>query len=166
MKNNKIDKYFEDYEGRCKIIPCRDLMKFEGNMDETKEEILEAFREERIISDWSLKEGIFDNGELVQKEDDEDCIDDEDEYIWNELVCYCMKNGYLVIYEVPVPYNVKKKEDGTFSSFSYSWGHYQTHYIHLDDLMQLTPILKNIDEEMKEQAYKEEQENKKEKLNA
>ena len=159
MKDNKIENYLEEYNGRCKIIPCCDLGKMEGGINELKDDILEAFREERIISSWSLKEGIFDNGELVQKEDDEDYID-EDEYIWNELVCYCMKNGYLVIYEVPVPYDVKKKEDGTFSSFGWSWGCYQTHYIHIDDLMQLTPILKNIDDEMKEKSYKEEQEKK------
>ena len=131
----------------------------EGNFDNIKEEIIDAFREERIISDWSLKEGIFKDGELIDSDAyEDDCYENEEDYIWQELVCHCMKTGFFVIYESPVPCDVKKHKDGSYS-YSFSWGYTQTNYIHLEDLTQLSSILKNIDEEMKNKEYENKDKN-------
>lgn len=154
MKNNNLDKYTDNYDGRCKIIPCQDFEQMEDRFDNLREEIMEAFCEERIISDWKLKKGIFENGELVNTDEVEN-YDSEEDYIWYQLVCKIMKKGFFVIYELPVPLNVKKHKDGSYS-FTFSWGYYQTYYIHLEDITQLSSVLKNIDKEMKETEYKKE----------
>ena len=69
-----------------------------------------------------------------------------------------MKTGFFVIYESPVPCDVKKHKDGSYS-YSFSWGYTQTNYIHLEDLTQLSSILKNIDEEMKNKEYENKDKN-------
>lgn len=38
------------------------------------------------------------------------------------------------------------------------WGYYQTHYIHLPDISQLSAVLSNLDDWMLEEVYNEEQE--------
>ena len=157
MKDNRLGKYTESYNGKCVIIPCGDFEKMEGNFDNIKEEIIDAFRDERIISNWNLKEGIFKDGELIDDDDEVEDFESEEDYIWQVLVCPCMKTGFFVIYESPVPCNVKKLDDGSYS-YHFSWGYTQTNYIHLEDLTQLSSILKNIDEEMKEQEYKKNKE--------
>ncbi len=152
MSELKLRDIKQEYNGRCKIIPCCDLPKIEDNFDSLKEDIIEAFREQRIISNWTLREGA------LEKFDDED-FDNENERIetfWLELVCRCLNKGFLVIYEVPVPSGVRK-ENGRISGFSFSWGYYQTHYINLEDISELTAVLSNLDEHIVEEVYKEEQ---------
>lgn len=155
MSELKLKNIKQEYEGRCKIIPCRDLPKLEDNFDDLKNDIIEVFREQRIISNWTLREGA------LEKYDDEDLDEDERiETFWLELVCKCLNSGFLVIYEVPVPSCVRK-ENGKISGFSYSWGYYQTHYIHLEDISELTSVLSNLDDYIVEEVYKEEQGEKK-----
>ena len=151
MSELKLKNIKQEYEGRCKIIPCCDLPKIEDNFDCLKDDIIEAFREQRIISNWTLKDGA------LEKYDDEYLDEDERiEAFWLEFVCKCLNSGFLVIYEVPVPSNVRK-ENGKISGFSYSWGYYQTYYIHLEDISELTAVLSNLDDYIAEEVYKEEQ---------
>ena len=117
MNKNNIIKYKEKYNGKCLIVPCEDLEKMEGNFNNIKEEIIDAFREERIISDWSLKKSIFKDGELIDSEAyEDDCYENEEDFIWQQLVCRCMRTGFFVIYESPVPCDVKKHKEIKFYS--------------------------------------------------
>ena len=147
----KLKNIKQEYRGRCKIIPCCDLPKLEDNFDDLKNDIIEAFKDQQIISNWTLKDGV------LEKYDDGDLDEDERiEVFWSELVCNCLDRGFLVIYEVPVPSDVRK-ENGKISGFSYSWGYYQTHYIHLENISELTAVLSNLDDYIVEDVYKKEQ---------
>ena len=151
MDRLKLKNIKQEYKGRCKIIPCCDLPKFEDNFDDLKNDIIEAFKDQQIISNWTLKDGV------LEKYDDEDLDEDERiEDFWLELVCDCLNSGFLVIYEVPVPSGVRK-ENGKISVLSYSWGYYQTHYIHLEDISELSAVLSNLDDYIVEEVYRKEQ---------
>lgn len=82
-----------------------------------------------------------------------------EEEFWNEVVCRCLNKGYLVIYELPVPNGIHKNNE-KIEYFSYSWGYFQTHFIHITDLAQLTSVLSNLDDLIIEEKYKEEQQKK------
>ena len=71
MSELKLKPIKQEYEGRCKIIPCCDLPKIEDNFDCLKDDIIEAFREQRIISNWTLKDGV------LEEYDDEDLYENE-----------------------------------------------------------------------------------------
>ena len=156
MTKLKIKDLKTTYNGRCKIIPCCDLSKLEDNFDDLKSEICEAVREQQIISNWALRE------DALQKFDEEDFDSDaeKEEAFWSEFVCQVLNSGFLIIYEVPVPSNVKKS-NGRISNYSFSWGYYQTYFIHLEDLSELTAILSNLDDHIIEDVYNEEQGEKK-----
>jgi len=109
--------------------------------------------ESQIISNWSLKDSV-----LAQYENEDfDNDAEKKEYLWLELICQCLDSGFLVIYEVPVPCNVRK-ENGIVDGYTFSWGYTQTHYIHLIDITQLSSVLSNLDDYVVEEIYKEEQE--------
>lgn len=156
MSELKLKNIKQEYAGHCKIIPCCDLPKIKDNFDDLKNDIVEAFSNQQIINDWTLIEGS------LEKFDNEDFEDDIERFeaFWLELVCKCLNSGFLVIYEVPVPSGVRK-ENGKISSFSYSWGYCQTHYIHLENISELTAVLSNLDDYIVEEVYKEEQGEKK-----
>lgn len=156
MSELKLKNIKQEYAGHCKIIPCCDLPKIEDNFDDLKNDIMEAFSNQQIISGWTLREGS------LEKFDNEDFEDDIERFeaFWLELVCQCLNSGFLVIYEVPVPSGVQK-ENGKISGFSYSWGYCQTYYIHLENISELTAVLSNLDDYIVEEVYKEEQGEKK-----
>lgn len=156
MTKLKIKDLKTAYNGRCKIIPCCDLAKLEDSFDDLKSEICEAVRDQQIISNWTLRE------DALQKFDEEDFENDteKEEAFWSEFVCQVLNSGFLIIYEVPVPSEVKKV-DGRVSSYSFSWGYYQTYFIHLENISELTAILSNLDDCIVEDVYKKEQGEKK-----
>ena len=154
MSNKNIRKFKQEYSGKCTIIPCPDLVKFgEDSFWELKNDIIEAVAEQRIICDWNIKE------EYLKNIDEFD--DDSKEEFWNEIVCDVFSDGFLVIYEYPVPSNVHK-ENGRLSHWSFD-GWTGTNYIHLKDISQLYAVLSNIDDDIVEEVWKEEQEKKSEK---
>lgn len=155
MDKIKLKALTQEYSGRCKIIPCCDLPKMEDDFDGLKDDIADSFKRQQIICDWTLKDGV-----LEKYEDPEDGETDEDVKVlfWEDVVCSCLKDGFLVVYDVPVPRNVKKK-DGKLKSWETSgWGYYQTLYIHLPDISQLSAVLSNLDDRILEDVYNEEQE--------
>lgn len=95
------------------------MPKIESNFDDLKDDIIDAFKDQRIICNWSLKDGV------------------------------------LIIYESPVPHNIRM-ENGKVQSYSCSWGYTQTNYIHLNDITQLSAVLSNLDDELIREEYKEE----------
>ena len=116
------------------------------DFDGLKDDIIDCFKRQQIICGWTLKDGVLEKYE------------DNDELFWEDVVCICLREGFLVIYDVPVPRNVKK-EDGRIKSWqTLGWGYYQTHYIHLPDISQLSAVLSNLDDWMLEEVYNEEQE--------
>lgn len=146
MNKLKLKALTQEYSGRCKIIPCCDLPKMEDDFDGLKDDIIDCFKRKQIICGWTLKDGVLEKYE------------DNDELFWEDVVCICLREGFLVIYDVPVPRNVKK-EDGRIKSWeTFGWGYYQTLYIHLPDISQLSAVLSNLDDQMLEDVYKEEQE--------
>lgn len=146
MNKLKLKALTQEYEGRCKIIPCCDLPKMKDDFDGLKDDIIDCFKRQQIICGWTLKDGVLEKYE------------DNDELFWEDVVCICLREGFLVIYDVPVPRNVKK-EDGRIKSWqTLGWGYYQTHYIHLPDISQLSAVLSNLDDWMLEEVYNEEQE--------
>ena len=67
----KLKNIKQEYKGRCKIIPCCDLPKLEDNFDDLKNDIIEAFKDQQIISNWTLKDGVlekYDDGDLDEDE--------------------------------------------------------------------------------------------------
>lgn len=153
--NIRLQNLEQEYLGRCKIIPCCDLLKIEENFNDLKDDIIDAFVNKTIISNWRLKEGVLEKYNTKEESDD----DAEQEGFWIELVCRCLDKGYLVIYELPVPNHIHKN-NGKIEHFSFSWGHFQTHFLHITDLTQLTAILSNLDDFVIEEKYKEEQREK------
>lgn len=146
MNKLKLKALTQEYSGRCKIIPCCDLPKMKDDFDGLKDDIIDCFKRQQIICGWTLKDGVLEKYE------------DNDELFWEDVVCICLREGFLVIYDVPVPRNVKK-EDGRIKSWqTLGWGYYQTHYIHLPDISQLSAVLSNLDDWMLEEVYNEEQE--------
>lgn len=146
MNKLKLKALTQEYSGRCKIIPCCDLPKMEDDFDDLKDDIIDCFKRKQIICGWTVKDGVLEKYE------------DNDELFWEDVVCICLREGFLVIYDVPVPRNVKK-ENGRFKSWqTLGWGYYQTLYIHLPDISQLSAVLSNLDDWMLEDVYKEEQE--------
>lgn len=146
MRKIKLKNLKQEYEGCCKIIPCCDLPKMEDDFDGLKDDIIDCFKRQQIICDWTLKDGVLERYE------------DNDELFWEDVVCICLREGFLVIYDVPVPRNVKK-EDGRIKSWqTLGWGYYQTLYIHLPDISQLSAVLSNLDDWMLEDVYNKEQE--------
>ena len=146
MNKLKLKALTQEYSGRCKIIPCCDLPKMKDDFDGFKDDIIDCFKRQQIICGWTLKDGVLEKYE------------DNDELFWEDVVCICLREGFLVIYDVPVPRNVKK-EDGRIKSWqTLGWGYYQTHYIHLPDISQLSAVLSNLDDWMLEEVYNEEQE--------
>lgn len=146
MNKLKLKALTQEYSGRCKIIPCCDLPKMEDDFDGLKDDIIDCFKRQQIICDWTLKDGVLEKYE------------DNDELFWEDVVCICLRKGFLVIYDVPVPRNVKKKDGRIKSWQTLGWGYYQTLYIHLPDISQLSAVLSNLDDWMLEDVYKEEQE--------
>lgn len=155
MNKLKLKALTQEYSGRCKIIPCCDLYKIEGDFDDLKDDIIDCFKRQQIICDWSLKDGV-----LEKYEESEAGETDEDVKVlfWEDVVCSCLKEGFLVIYDVPVARNVKKKYGKITSWETSGWGYYQTLYIHLPDISQLSAVLSNLDDQMLEDVYEEEQE--------
>lgn len=146
MNKLKLKALTQEYSGRCKIIPCCDLPKMEDDFDGLKDDIIDCFKRKQIICGWTVKDGVLEKYE------------DNDELFWEDVVCICLREGFLVIYDVPVPRNVKKK-NGRFKSWqTLGWGHYQTLYIHLPDISQLSAVLSNLDDQLLEDVYNEEQE--------
>lgn len=156
MNEIKLKALKQDYRGKCKIIPCCDLPKMENdNFDDTRDDIIEVFKEQRLICDWSLKDGVLEKYENLEEDETEEELK---ETFWNDLVCRCLNEGFLVIYDVPIPKNIKK-DNGKFTSWtSYGWGYYQTFYIHLTYISQLNAVLSNLDDRILEDVWKEEQE--------
>lgn len=91
MNKIKLKNLKQEYEGRCKIIPCCDLPKIESNFDDLKDDIIDAFKDQRIICNWSLKDGVLEK----YKDKDFDNEDEETEYLWLELICQCMNDGFF-----------------------------------------------------------------------
>lgn len=154
MNKLKLKALTQEYGGRCKIIPCCDLPKMEDDFDGLKDDIIDCFKRQQIICDWTLKDGVL---ERYEEPEEEETDEDVKVLFWEDVVCKCLNSGFLVIYEVPVPSGVRKK-NGKISGFSYSWGYYQTHYIHLEDISQLSAVLSNLDDWMLEDVYNKEQE--------
>lgn len=75
MNKLKLKALTQEYSGRCKIIPCCDLPKIESNFDDLKDDIIDAFKDQRIICNWSLKDGV------LEKYKDKDFTEDEIEKI-------------------------------------------------------------------------------------
>lgn len=146
MNKIKLKNLKQEYSGRCKIIPCCDLPKMEDDFDGLKDDIIDCFKRQQIICDWTLKDGFLEKYE------------DNDELFWEDVVCICLREGFLVIYDVPVPRNVKKKDGKIKSWETLGWGYYQTLYIHLPDISQLSAVLSNLDDQLLEDVYNEEQE--------
>jgi hypothetical protein len=143
-----------EYTGKCTIIPCVDLPKYErDSFDDTRNDIIEACWEKRIICNWKFKEDAFKEYEDIEDED----IKDE---FWEDVVCNCLKEGFLIIYTHPVPINITKKDDRIVSWEDNGFGYTQTRYVHLEDISQLNMVLYNIDKEALEEAWREEQEKK------
>lgn len=152
----KLKNLKQEYMGRCNIIPCCDLPKIEGSFNDLKDDIIDSFVNQNIISDWTLKDGVL---EKYNNNEEFDNDDEREEEFWNEVVCRCLNKGYLVIYELPVPNGIHKNNE-KIEYFSYSWGYFQTHFIHITDLAQLTSVLSNLDDMIIEEKYKEEQQKK------
>lgn len=146
MNKLKLKALTQEYSGRCKIIPCCDLPKMEDDFDGLKDDIIDCFKRKQIICGWTLKDGVLGKYE------------DNDELFWEDVVCICLREGFLVIYDVPVPQNVKKKDGKIKSWQTLGWGYYQTLYIHLPDISQLSAVLSNLDDQLLEDVYNEEQE--------
>ena len=146
MNKIKLKNLTQEYSGRCKIIPCCDLPKMEDDFDGLKDDIIDCFKRKQIICGGTLKDGVLEEYE------------DNDELFWEDVVCICLREGFLVIYDVPVPRNVKKKDGKIKSWETLGWGYYQTLYIHLPDISQLSAVLSNLDDWMLEEVYNEEQE--------
>lgn len=154
MNELKLNNLTEEYEGKCVIIPCADLPKYEYDpFDEIRDGIIEACWEKRIICDWNFKEDAFEEYDYLEDED----IKNE---FWEDIVCRCLRSGFLIIYTCPVPTDVKKVNDKVSSYTTNGFGYTQTRYIHLEDISKLTTILHNIDKEMIEEAWKEQEEKK------
>lgn len=152
----KLKSLEQEYMGRCNIIPCCDLPKIEGSFNDLKDDIIDSFVNQNIISNWTLKD------EILEKYNDNEEFDNDDEReenFWNEVVCRCLNKGYLVIYELPVPNGIHKNNE-KIEYFSCSWGYFQTHFIHITDLAQLTSVLSNLDDMIIKEKYKEEQQKK------
>ena len=152
----KLKNLKQEYMGRCNIIPCCDLPKIEGSFNDLKDDIIDSFVNQNIISDWTLKDGVL---EKYNNNEEFDNDDEREEEFWNEVVCRCLNKGYLVIYELPVPNGIHKNNE-KIEYFSYSWGYFQTHFIHITDLAQLTSVLSNLDDMIIKEKYKEEQQKK------
>lgn len=101
-----------------------------------------------ILSDFVFKNFCFG---LIRDFDDED---ERIEYLWAELICQCLNDGFLIIYESPVPCDVKMN-DGKLQNYNYSWGYTQTNYIHLKDITQLSAVLSNLDDELIRREYED-----------
>lgn len=150
MNKIKLKNLKQEYEGRCKIIPCCDLPKIEDEFDQLKDDIIDAFEDKRIICNWSLKDGVLEKYEEMDFDDEDERI----EYLWAELICQCLNDGFLIIYESPVPCDVKMN-DGKLQNYNYSWGYTQTNYIHLKDITQLSAVLSNLDDELIRREYED-----------
>lgn len=156
MKNFILKDLAETYNGLVTIIPCQDLAKIEDSSDEIREQITEAFMNEVIFSNWDLKEGA------KEKYYDEDYSEEEqEEVIWQELICSVLNKGFIVIYKTPVPTNIVKDEKGKISHYGWSWGYTQTNYLHLDDLSNLSTILINLDDKILEEEWNAQQKREK-----
>lgn len=140
----------QEYSGKCVIIPCADLPKYEkDSFDDTRDDIIEAIYEKRLICDWKFKDNAFD---LYNDIDDEEVKDE----FWEDIVCSCLRDGFLIIYTHPVPRNIKKK-DGRIVSWEHNgFGYTQTRYIHLEDISQLSAVLSNLDDRTLEDEWNEE----------
>lgn len=152
----KLKNLKQEYMGRCNIIPCCDLPKIEGSFNDLKDDIIDSFVNQNIISDWTLKDGVL---EKYNNNEEFDNDDEREEEFWNEVVCRYLNKGYLVIYELPVPNGIHKNNE-KIEYFSCSWGYFQTHFIHITDLAQLTSVLSNLDDMIIKEKYKEEQQKK------
>ncbi len=153
--NKSIRKFKQEYNGKCTLIPCSDLPKFgEDSFWDMKDEILDYVINQNMICDWKIKDEYLN----VDLDDEE-----EKEEFWNDTVCKVMEDGFLVIYEHRVPSHIVK-ENGRFSSCTLG-GWTRTEYIHLKDISQLSSVLSNIDDDIIEEVWKEEQA-KKEQENA
>jgi hypothetical protein len=154
MNEIKLKALKQEYDGKCVIIPCADLPKYEKDaFDDTRNDIIEAVFEKRVICDWIFKDNAFD---LYEDIDDDDVKDE----FWEDIVCSCFKTGFLVIYTHPVPRNIKKKDGKIVSWETFGFGYTQTRYIHLEDIAQLSAVLSNIDDRTVEKVWKEENEKK------
>lgn len=154
MKEISLKDLKQEYTGKCNIIPCADLPKYERDaFDDTRNDIIEACWEKRIICNWKFKEDAFKEYNDI---DDEDIKDE----FWEDIVCRCLREGFLIIYTHPVPRNVKKKDGRIVSWEDNGFGYTQTRYIHLEDISQLNMVLYNIDKEALEEAWREEQQKK------
>lgn len=149
MKDNKLKDLQESYKGIATIVPCCDLNKIEDSSNEIRENLTEAFLEERIISDWDLKDGVID-----ECYDDDYSEEEQEDVIWTELICGCLNEGFVIMYEAPVPTNICKDEKGNISHYGFSWGYTQTHYIHLMDISSLSDVLRNLDKKILEDELK------------
>ena len=145
--NESIRKFKQEYNGKCTLIPCSDLPKFgEDSFWDMKDEILDYVINQNMICDWKIKDEYLN----VDLDDEE-----EKEEFWYDTVCKVMEDGFLVIYEHQVPSHIVK-ENGRFSSCTLG-GWTRTEYIHLKDIFQLSAVLSNIDDDIIEEVWKEEQ---------
>lgn len=156
MKNFILKDLIKSYNGVATIIPCQDLIKIEDSDNELREQITEAFMDECIFSNWDLKEGA------KERHYDEDYSEEEQEdVIWQDLICSVLNKGFIVIYKTPVPRNIVKDEKGKISHYGWSWGYTQTSYLHLEDLSNLSTILINLDEKILEEEWNAQQKREK-----
>lgn len=88
----KLKNLKQEYMGRCNIIPCCDLPKIEGSFNDLKDDIIDSFVNQNIISDWTLKDGVL---EKYNNNEEFDNDDEREEEFWNEVVSFFFPFDFL-----------------------------------------------------------------------
>lgn len=156
MKNFISRKSITNYIGVATIIPCEDLPKMKDQFDETREDITEAFMDNIFIGDCKVNKVIR---RRYYNEDFDDC-DDE---LWQNIVCRKLNKGFVVIYKVSTPKKIFKNKSGEVTRFSQYENLFQTNYVYLKNLSDLSAILTNIDNEILEKEWEKQEAGKQEK---
>lgn len=93
---------------------------------------------------------------LGLNDEDADEYDLDDTYEAVAFVATCNKKGVLVKYSSPIPSDFKFKDDGSISSFSYSWGFFTVRYAYgetlnealagmVEEIKSYTEVLANLE---------------------
>lgn len=156
MKNSKPNNSTKTYIGVATIIPCQDLPKMEYQMEEAVDDIAEALMNNMIIGDCKVSK-------VVQRKYFNEDYKDYYEEIWKNIVCRKLKQGFFVTYKVATPKKIFKTKSGEFTRFSLCDNCFQTNYVLLEDLSELSSVLTDIDQKILEQEWEKQEARKQEK---
>ena len=151
--NNVIKGLGEpSYSGRAVIYPVATLCEY-SLRDSIKEDFVEQVIAGNLIAGFSFKD------EFLKKiaKDIENCEDDDEKDEYFMEILHNLKGGYVILYELPVVSNVK---EGLKSYTTYGYGYYGTHFVYVNDLLEMNDILREVDRRIVLETYEKEQKDK------